>query len=180
MKKLLIIALSIVSLYAYKLDTFKEDIAVDVGKIQGIFKSESVNKSQDLFELLKDNLDIDLMTKLVLSKYANELSAEKLAEFKVIFIERLKKDFSSKIDLVKGSSLELVSTNIDDKKCQANMKVDYEEQTKEMVFKFRKVANECKLYDIDILNTSLITSYRAQFLDIIKQSGINALFEKLK
>lgn len=180
MRKLIILALSIASLYAYKIDTFKENISKDVAKIQDIFKSDSSNKSQELFNLLKDNLDIELMTKLVLSKHANELSAEKLAEFKNIFVERLKKDFSSKIDLVKGSSLELVSTNIDDKRCQANMKVDYEEQVKEMIFKFRRDQDTCKLYDIDILNTSLIASYRAQFLDIIKQSGINALFEKLK
>ncbi|MBZ7991293.1 MULTISPECIES: MlaC/ttg2D family ABC transporter substrate-binding protein [unclassified Campylobacter] len=180
MKKLLIIALSLASLYAYKIDTFKDDIVLDVAKIQDIFKGDGNDKSQDLFNLLKDDLDIELMTKLVLSKNANELSAEKLAEFQNIFIERLKKDFSSKIDLVKGSSLELTSTNIDDKRCQANMKVEYEEQVKEMIFKFRIINNECKLYDIDILNTSLIASYRAQFLDIIKQSGINGLFEKLK
>lgn len=180
MKKLFLVLTLAAFGFAYNLDTFKNDVEKDIVSIQEIFKSNDENKSENLFNLLNPNLDVDLMTKLVLSKYVKDLSAEKLAEFQEIFIKRLRADLSSKIDLVKGSSLELVSTNIDDKKCQANMKVEYEEQLKDMVFKFRKVNNECKLYDIDILNTSLITSYRAQFLDIIKQNGINALFEKLK
>lgn len=180
MKKMIAFVFSINLLFAYNINTFNDDVARDIVKIQDILASDKDDRSAELFRLLNADLDIDLMTRLVLSKHISELTPDKLAEFKTLFIERLKKDFSTKIDLVKGSSLKLVDTNYDDKKCQANMKAVYEEQEKTMNFKFRRIKDECRLYDIEILNTSLIASYRAQFLDIIRQSGINALFEKLK
>lgn len=181
MKKIVCLLVFINYLFAYSTTSFKDEIAADIVKIQDIFKQDGNNKSEDLFNLLKSHLDIDLMSNLVLSKkYFDKLSQKEASDFKDLFISRLKKDFSSKIDLVKSSSLKLIDAEYDDKKCQANMQVFYENQEKNMVFKFRRDKEECKLYDIEILNTSLIASYRSQFLDIINQHGINALFEKLK
>ncbi len=181
MIRLLMVLLS-VNLFAYNVENFKDEMSNDITKIQNILKENSEDKNEKLFDLLKNNLDLDLMTRLVLSKHAKDLEHSKLTEFKQLFINKLKKDFSSKIELVNGSSLKLIDTKHDDKKCEANMQVNYEDQEKELSFKFRKTqnTNECKLYDIEVLNTSLIASYRAEFLDIIKQGGINSLFEKLK
>ncbi|WP_267524904.1 MlaC/ttg2D family ABC transporter substrate-binding protein [Campylobacter sp. MG1] len=181
MKKIIFLLLCVNFLLAYNVDSFNDEISNDVLKIQEILKQDGNNKSEDLFNLLNHNLDIDLMSNLVLSKkYFSKLNDKEVIEFKDLFINRLKKDFSSKIDLVKGSSLKLIDASFDDKKCQANMQVFYENQEKNMVFKFRRIQNDCKLYDIEILDTSLIASYRSQFLDIINQNGISALFEKLK
>lgn len=46
-------------------------------------------------------------------------------------------------------------------------------------YSMQKGANGWKVYDIDIANASLVTTYRGQFNNEIRQSGIDGLIKKL-
>lgn len=181
MKKLAIFIFLSAVLFAYDTKTFSTDFENDIKKITNILEQKNLeNKDEFIFNILKDNLDKELMVKIVLSGNYNLLSNQQKTEFTNLFFKKLQKDFLSKINLLQANSIKFVDAYVDEKKCIAKISAKYDDKLQEAVFSFRKVENNCKLYDIVVLSTSLIASYRAQFLDIINQNGINKLFEKLK
>ncbi|WP_172232864.1 ABC transporter substrate-binding protein [Campylobacter canadensis] len=181
MKFLAIFVFLSTMLFAYNIKTFSTDYENDINKITKILQQKDLNNKDELiFNVLKDKLDEELMLRLVLSSNYNLLSEEKKNEFKNLFFKKLQDDFLSKINLLQADSIKFLDAYIDEKKCIAKVSAKYDDKMQEAVFNFRKIKDDCKIYDIAVLGTSLIASYRAQFLDIINQDGIDKLFEKLR
>ncbi|PZT47471.1 toluene tolerance protein [Helicobacter valdiviensis] len=137
--------------------------------------------SKEIFALFDEIFDYPLMAKLSLSKEYKKLSQEEQLQFNQVFEENLKKSFTSKLSLYKDEKMLVLGGDLI-KENRYNLKTSliYDGKENYIIFKFHKLNNDWKIYDVDILGISVIQTYRSQFLDILKQNNFQTLIQKLQ
>ncbi|CAM2816065.1 phospholipid-binding protein MlaC [Helicobacter burdigaliensis] len=150
--------------------------------IQLLQNSENkVAVSSEIFKLFDEIFDYPLMAKLSLSKEFKKLNTKEKEEFIKIFEENLKKSFASKLRLYKDEKMLVLGGDLI-KENRYNLKTSliYDGKENYIIFKFHKLNNDWKIYDVDILGISVIQTYRNQFLDILTKSNFETLIQKLQ
>lgn len=131
--------------------------------------------------------DFNLMTHYAMGnnwKLATPEEQEKLVN---LFKDLLIYTYSTALSKFKGAQITLISDNIDGKKSSVISEVllpsvNPNASPIKVEYDLAKISEEAswKAYDIKIENTSLITTYRNQFNEVVQSSKIAGLIKKLQ
>jgi phospholipid transport system substrate-binding protein len=142
---------------------------------------EQEAKNSQVIDIVAPMFDFSLMAKLTLGrKHWPGLSQANKEKFTELFINRLKESYRDKLMLytdemiVYDAPLQVkdkihIPTNLISKGNQISM-----------LYKLYRSTNEWKIYDIEIQGVSIISTYRSQFDEILRNETIEDLMLKLK
>jgi phospholipid transport system substrate-binding protein len=189
-KILLLLSFGFTILNANNSNNIKKEFNNAFNDILLVVKDEMLTKEQrnkKIIDIIDPIFDFELMAKLSLGKTWKKLTSTQKNEFVNLYISRMKKSYSSKIDSFADE--EVVINKI--KQPKLNRLIMYtsligDGEPININYKYYKIkrpkANkkEWLVYDVIIKGISIIKTDRAQFSAIIKRGNILALIDKMK
>ena len=189
-KKILILALFISSINSFAFASFEAEekfVSNFADKAISILSNESLNASQkniQFTELVMSSIDMNLISKFVLSKYwklaTDDQKKAYLAAFKQYFIS----SYANKLDQYSGEKVVIVSSNAAKKFVivKSNIVRDGTDTLKiELDWRLLSRDGQTKIIDLSIEGISLIIAQREEFQSFLanNDNSLDALINKL-
>lgn len=156
------------------LETIKHDKDIQAGNQQKIFALAE--------EKIMPNFDFDRVCRLVLGKNWKTATPEQQAEFQKEFRSLLLRTYAVALGKYRDQVIEYkpLRTEADAKNVSVKTQILQSGGPPVMVdYSLSKTEHGWKVYDIVIENVSLVTNYRSQFSNEIRQNGLDSLIKKL-
>ena len=172
-------------------DTVAPDLVVKntANEVLEILKSDkdigngNMNKMGKLVEeKIATKFDFDRMSKLVLGQKWREASKEQRDQFIGEFRSLLIRTYSSALSKYRNQTIEYKPLREDPNVTEVNVKTQIIQPGSPAIaldYSLEKIDDTWKVYDVIIDGLSLVTTYRGQFAEAVKQNGINGLTQKL-
>ena len=190
-KALLLIAIFYTTIaFATNINNVKTNFTLTTNKIIKIIQNKKLDlqtRNDKIIEMITPMFDFKLMAKLSLGKTWKILDKQQQDEFVKLYVKRMKKSYSSKID--KYTNEKIVINDIQQiKKNRAILKTILitQDDKLEIIYKFykpkkqRQNKNDWLIYDVVIAGVSIVKTDKAQFKAVLKETSIEALLDKLR
>ena len=189
MKYLVITLLLVVNIFALSQNEIESFMSKNINRVVQMLKSSKDNNlgkeevSQKIFDIFDSVFDYRLMARLSLgSRVWRTISKEQKQKFTILFTNRLKNSYKSKLDMYDGQKITVEGI----KKIKSNRihllsEIKDKKQKYNIVYKFYKSKNaQWYIYDVSVLGVSIIQTYRSQFSDELKKMSFDELLTKLE
>jgi len=133
-------------------------------------------------EIIVPNLDFNTMTKLAVGKFWRQADADQKTELVTEFRRFLMNTYTSTLTEYSGESINFDPfrpANREDRAVVKSTFVQSGGSDVPVLYKLREKGG-WSIYDIEVNNISLVTSYRTAFASEIRKGGIDGLLETLK
>jgi len=192
MKKLLL-AFSLVffanSSFANEQQKLQEIFTQKIDEVTQIISDKGLSKQDrntQIVNALEPIFDFEIMAKVSLGKKWKTLSEDNQDKFVELYVERMKKSYSSKLDEYSGETFEVVDVKQPkDNRIVLNTNIVSTEKKFDVLYKFYKPKpqkenkNDWLIYDVQILGISILKTDKAQFKEYLQSHSINDLMEEL-
>ena len=167
-------------------DVFVKGVADDVLAIVKKDKDIQSGDQEKIFALAEEkimpNFNFDHVCRLVLGKNFSKASKEQQEAFQREFRTLLIRTYASALAKYRNQTIQYKPLRdiADDK--QVNVKTQILQPGGQPIgvdYTLEQVADTWKVYDITIEGVSLVTNYRGQFSDEIRQNGMDGLIQRL-
>lgn len=157
------------------LEIVKNDKEIQAGNQQKIFALAEAK--------ILPNFDFDRVSRLVLGRNWANATPEQQAEFQKEFRSLLLRTYASALSKYRDQTIQYLPFRSQPGATKASVKTQILQPGGQPIgidYTLEKGPNGWKVYDIVIESVSLVTSYRSQFNDEIRQSGgMDGLIKKL-
>ncbi len=176
------------SLIANEQVDVKNKLLSKIDKIIMIVQNENISTSKrnnKIIDLLTPTFDFELMAKLSLGKKAwKELSADDKKTFTRLYVKRMEKSYSSKLDKYSNEKVKVKEIK-QPKKNRIHLITDLvnANQKLEIIYKYykpkkpKKGKDDWLIYDVEILGVSILKTDKAQFKEFLQTKNIYALMK---
>ena len=157
------------------LSTVKSDKDIQAGNQQKIFALAE--------EKILPNFDFDRVCRMVLGKNWKAATPEQQAHFQKEFRSLLLRTYASALGKYKDQVIEYKPLRAEPGAKNVSVKTQILQPGGQPIavdYSLVKADGGWKVYDIVIENVSLVTNYRSQFSNEIRQNGIDSLNKKLE
>ncbi|HEY0562377.1 MAG TPA: ABC transporter substrate-binding protein [Methylophilus sp.] len=189
--KLLITALSMLmfsltTIAAETPDALVKRTAEDVLAVVKADKEIQAGNQQKLNALIEEkvlpNFNFEKVSRLVLGKNWTKATPEQKSAFQNEFKTLLLHTYSTALSKYKNQTIEYKPLRMADADTTANVKTLILQPAGQPIavdYSLDKVGGNWKVFDIVIEGVSLVTNYRSQFSQEIRQNGMDSLIKKL-
>lgn len=167
-------------------DVLVKQTADDVLTIIKTDKEIQSGNQQKLFAVVEEkilpNFDFDRVCRMVLGKNWKTATPEQQASFKKEFRSLLLRTYSNALGKYQDQVIEYKPMNSEPDAKNVNVKTQILQkggQPVQVDYSLVKSEGGWKVYDIVIESVSLVTNYRSQFSNEIRQNGLDSLNKKL-
>jgi len=143
-------------------------------------------RNSKIVDLLTPMFDFELMAKLSLGKRWKTLSSSDRSKFVKLYVKRMKKSYSSKLDAYSDEKIEITSIKqAKSNRIQIVSNLISKENKLEISYKFWKPKkqkiekNKWLIYDVVILGISILKTDKAQFREFLQTKTIEDLMSEL-
>jgi len=143
-------------------------------------------RNSKIVDLLTPMFDFELMAKLSLGKRWKTLSSSDRSKFVTLYVKRMKKSYSSKLDAYSDEKIEITSIKQSkSNRIQIVSNLISKENKLEISYKFWKPKkqkiekNKWLIYDVVILGISILKTDKAQFREFLQTKTIEDLMSEL-
>ena len=197
MKNLLIIFIFTFNIFASSTNDVSKNFTIIANKVVSIVKNKKLNASirnDKIIQAITPIFDFTLMAKLSLGKKWKTMKKTNQKQFIQLYVKRMKKSYSSKIDSYTDERIVVNSVDYQvSKKTGKILKsriildtslISSGDETK-VVYKYYKPKKAIKnkekwlIYDVIIAGVSIVKTDKAQFKAVLKESTIDELMKKL-
>ena len=184
---LCLFSFSIASIAAEAPDELVKRTAEDVLAIVKADKDMQAGNQEKLFALAQEkilpNFNFDKISRLVLGKNWTKASSEQKTAFQSEFKSLLIRTYATALSKYKNQTIEYAPLRMTDGAANASVKTSIVQSGGQPIavnYSLEKQADATwKVYDIVIEGVSLVTNYRGQFAQEIRQNGLDSLIKKL-
>ena len=127
--------------------------------------------------------NFDRVSRMVLGKYWREANTAQKAAFQREFRSLLLRTYASALSKYRNQTIEFKQLRMRPDDATVTVETEILQPGGQPIgvdYALEKSGDSWKVYDIAIEGVSLVTNYRGQFGNEIRQSGIDGLIEKLK
>lgn len=156
------------------LAVIKSDKEIQAGNQQKIFALAE--------EKIMPNFNFERVSRLVLGKNWTKATPEQKAAFQAEFRTLLLRTYATALSKYKNQVIEYKPLRLADGVTSATVKTMILQPGGQPIavdYALEKQADSWKVYDIVIEGVSLVTNYRTQFTQEIRQNGLDSLIKKL-
>ncbi|MDC3143873.1 ABC transporter substrate-binding protein [Pelagibacteraceae bacterium] len=189
-KKILILALFINSINSFAFASFEAEekfVSEFADNAISILSSENLDSSQkniQFTELVLSSIDLNLISKFVLSKYWKTATDDQKNSYLVAFKQYFISSYANKLDQYSGEKVVIVSSNAAKKFVivKSNIVRDGTDTLKiELDWRLLSRDGQTKIIDLSIEGISLIIAQREEFQSFLSnnEGNIDALIEKI-
>jgi len=168
-------------------DDKKDAEKVLKGKLESVIlvlEKKALNeetKKKEIVEIVTPMFNFSLMSKLTLGKkHWPGFTKEQKERFTELFTKRLKDSYLDKMMLYTDEKIEYKESVQVGKKVQIPTILTSKDNKISMLYKLYKSKQGWKIYDIEIQGVSLISTYRSQFDEILRNKTVDDLLAKLE
>lgn len=146
-----------------------------------ISKNQKKDVTKELYALLDPIFDYKLMARLSLGKEYKKLTKEQRAIFSQKFEQRLKNSFADKLKFYSNQKIKIGDlSNVKSRKVLHTTLSDGQ-NVYPINYKFyRSKDGSWLIYDVEILDTSIIQTYRNQFMGFLDHQSFKQLLDLLE
>jgi len=138
-------------------------------------------KKKEIVEIVTPIFNFSLMSKLTLGKkHWPGFTKEQKERFTELFTKRLKDSYLDKMMLYTDEKIEYKESVQVGKKVQIPTILKSKDNKISMLYKLYKSKQGWRIYDIEIQGVSLISTYRSQFDEILRNKTVDDLLAKLE
>lgn len=138
-------------------------------------------KKKEIIEIITPMFNFSLMSKLTLGKkHWPGLTKDQKEKFTELFTKRLKNSYLDKMMLYTDEKIEYKESVKVGKKVQIPTILTSKDNKISMLYKLYKSKQGWRIYDIEIQGVSLISTYRSQFDEILRNKTVDDLLAKLE
>lgn len=133
-------------------------------------------------EKILPNFDFERVCRMVLGKNWRSATPEQQTAFKKEFRSLLLRTYASALGKYRDQVIEYKPLRMDAGATNATVKTQIIQNGGQPIavdYSLAKATDGWKVYDIVIENVSLVTNYRSQFSNEIRQNGLDSLIKKL-
>lgn len=152
----------------------KSDKDIQAGNQEKIFKLAE--------EKILPNFNFDKVSRLVLGKNWTKATPEQKTAFQNEFKTLLLRTYATALSKYKNQVIEYKPLRLPEGTTSATVKTSIVQPGGQPIavdYSLEKGADAWKVYDIVIEGVSLVTNYRSQFAQEIRQNGLDSLIKKL-
>jgi len=152
----------------------KSDKDIQAGNQDKIFKLAE--------EKILPNFNFEKVSRLVLGKNWTKATPEQQAAFQNEFKTLLLRTYATALSKYKNQVIEYKPLRLPEGATSATVKTSIVQQGGQPIavdYALEKKADDWKVFDIVIEGVSLVTNYRSQFAQEIRQNGLDSLIKKL-
>ena len=156
------------------LATVKSDADIQAGDQDKIFALAE--------EKIVPNFNFDKVSRLVLGKNWTKATPDQKSAFQAEFRTLLIRTYATALSKYKNQTIEYKPLRMADGATTASVKTAILQPAGQPIavdYSLEKKADVWKVYDIVIEGVSLVTNYRGQFAQEIRQNGLDSLIKKL-
>ena len=190
MKKLLLalslLCFSLTALATEGPDELVKRTADDVLAVVKTDKDIQAGDQQKIFALAEEkivqNFNFDNVSRMVLGKNWTKATLEQKTAFQVEFRTLLIRTYATALSKYRNQTIEYKPMRMAEGATTASVKTQIVQpggQPIEVNYTLEKQPEAWKVYDIVIEGVSLVTNYRGQFAQEIRQNGLDSLIKKL-
>lgn len=184
-KILIVLLLSIVSLYAVEEQNIQKVTDTKVRQVLNILKDKTLSqkqKDEKNVRIIDDIFDFDIMAQISLGKRWKTLSKDEQREFSKAFEKKIKHSYLDKLRLYNNEKviikdLEKVKSN----RITLETLVIGLDDTYKVIYLFykKKQTNQWYIYDVELVGVSIVQTYRKQFAEFLTTKTVKQLIESL-
>ena len=167
-------------------DVFVKSVADDVLAIVKKDKDIQNGDQEKIFALAEDkivpNFNFDHVCRLVLGKNYSKASKDQQEAFEREFRSLLIRTYASALSKYRNQTIEYKPLKDAADEKQVTVKTQIMQpggQPLAVDYSLEQVSDVWKVYDITIEGVSLVTNYRSQFSNEVRQGGMDGLIQKL-
>ena len=184
-KIVLILFLSVVSLYAVQEQNIQTTMDTKVKQVLTNLRDKSLSQQQKdhkNVQIIDEVFDYNTMAMISLGKKWKTLSQNEKTQFTKAFERKIKHSYLDKLRLYNNQKVNIEKF----KKVKAN-RITLETQvigiddTYKVIYLFykKKQNNEWYIYDVELVGVSIIQTYRKQFSEFLKTKSVHQLIKSL-
>lgn len=177
---------SSVAMAAMTPDQLVKKTADDVIEVIKNDKDIQAGNQQKIFALAEEkilpNFDFEKVSRLVLGKNWTNATPEQKTAFQAEFKTLLLRTYATALSKYKNQVIEYKPFRMEPGAESATVKTAIQQPGGDPIavdYTLGKKADDWKVYDIVIEGVSLVTNYRSQFAQEIRQNGLDSLTKKL-
>jgi len=134
-----------------------------------------------IIEIISPVFDFPLMGKLALGRRQwPRLNEDQIKEYTGLFIAQLQNSYSDKIALFSNETVEYEEPARVKTKIHVATTVISKGERIKMLYKLYKSEEGWKVYDVEIQGVSIVSSYRAQYVQVLETGSIEDLLKRMK
>ncbi|MDP8568820.1 MlaC/ttg2D family ABC transporter substrate-binding protein [Methylophilus aquaticus] len=167
-------------------DQLVKKTADDVIEVIKSDKDIQAGNQQKIFTLAEEkilpNFDFEKVSRMVLGKNWTKATPEQKSAFQAEFKTLLLRTYATALSKYKNQTIEYKPFRMESDADSATVKTAIQQSGGDPIsvdYTLSKKADDWKVYDIVIEGVSLVTNYRSQFAQEIRQNGLDSLNKKL-
>lgn len=167
-------------------DQLVKKTADDVIEVIKSDKDIQAGNQQKIFALAEEkilpNFDFEKVSRMVLGKNWTKATPEQKSAFQAEFKTLLLRTYATALSKYKNQAIEYKPFRMENDADIATVKTAIQQSGGDPIavdYALSKKADDWKVYDIVIEGVSLVTNYRSQFAQEIRQNGLDSLNKKL-
>lgn len=129
---------------------------------------------------IKEAFDETAMAQSVLSTAWRDATPEQQNEFKSLLEQTIEDTYLDRIQAYTNETVEFRSEDIRDNRATVNTVVVTANANVPVNYKLRKISTGWLVYDVEIENISMVSSYRDTYRDIVRRDGVAGLLEQMR
>lgn len=130
-----------------------------------------------IMAIIASGFDFREMSRRVLGKTWNELSAEEKDYFVAQFTKLLENVYIGKLESYGGQTVDFVAERIKGKRAQVTTIIPYEDSKIPIHYIMQREMDKWMVYDINIEGVSLVRNYMEQFRTILRKEQYDGLIK---
>jgi phospholipid transport system substrate-binding protein len=188
-KLLLILCMLCISMTAFAIEGPDELVKRTAEDVLATVKNDADIQAGDqdkIFALAEEkivpNFNFDKVSRLVLGKNWTKATPDQKTAFQAEFRTLLIRTYATALSKYKNQTIEYKPLRMADGASTASVKTAILQPAGQPIavdYSLEKKADVWKVYDIVIEGVSLVTNYRGQFAQEIRQNGLDSLIKKL-
>ncbi|MGR3178452.1 MAG: MlaC/ttg2D family ABC transporter substrate-binding protein [Candidatus Anammoxibacter sp.] len=182
---LFLFVLSRIAVASVEHEVAEKKAHTSISKALEVMSDKELTKEQKqskVIEITNTIFDFPLMAKLSLGKENwGKFNPDQRAEFTSSFVEQIQYLYTSKLEMF--SDEEVIyepAIIVGEKKMRIPTSVLSKGNKFSVIYKMGKSKNGWKVYDVTIEGVSIVHTYRAQYNNVLKNSTVDDLLEKMK
>ncbi len=184
-KVIILLLLSVVSIYAIEEQNIKKVMDTKVRKVLDVLKDKTLSqqqKDQKNIRVIDDVFDYYTMSQISLGKRWKSLTKNEKTQFSNTFEKKIKHSYLDKLRLYNNQKVIIKDVKkIKHNRSTLETQIIGLDDTYKVIYLFykKKQNNRWFIYDVNLVGVSIIQTYRKQFSEFLKTKSVKQLIESL-
>jgi len=164
-------------------DTPSAAVRTTIDTILGILRKPDYNFEADrpaISAEISRAFDATALSQSVLSTNWRQASADQQNEFRALMMKTIENTYIGRLRVYTNESVEIRSEDTDNNRSSVSTAIITSSGDVPVIYKLRKRSDGWFVYDVEVENVSMVSSFRDTYRSIVSRDGLDGLLEQMQ